>query len=158
MCRAAYTTPYFVFTAPPERFELPTPWFVARCSDPLSYGGNSKTSHPLLAQVGRFTLHVRRTIALHAESPREPCTDISSLLIMMAFEPLLLDAAMTAERERARAGSDASDLSLTVSSIAHSRSHRVHSVRRFQIAESKSIPEKQKSRLDVWPIRYGRYR
>ena len=22
----------------PERFELPTPWFVARCSDPLSYG------------------------------------------------------------------------------------------------------------------------
>lgn len=24
---------------PPERFELPTPWFVARCSPPLSYGG-----------------------------------------------------------------------------------------------------------------------
>ena len=24
---------------PPERFELPTPWVVARCSCPLSYGG-----------------------------------------------------------------------------------------------------------------------
>ncbi len=26
---------------PPERFELPTPWVVSRCSDPLSYGGAS---------------------------------------------------------------------------------------------------------------------
>ena len=25
--------------APPERFELPTPWSEATCSDPLSYGG-----------------------------------------------------------------------------------------------------------------------
>ena len=25
---------------PPERLELPTPWFVARCSAPLSYGGD----------------------------------------------------------------------------------------------------------------------
>ena len=25
---------------PPERFELPTPWVVARCSRPLSYGGS----------------------------------------------------------------------------------------------------------------------
>ena len=24
---------------PPERFELPTPWFEARCSRPLSYDG-----------------------------------------------------------------------------------------------------------------------
>jgi hypothetical protein len=41
LCRSAYTTPYRSVEAPPERFELPTPWFVARCSRPLSYDGVS---------------------------------------------------------------------------------------------------------------------
>ena len=28
-----------IYQVPPERLELPTLWFEARCSDPLSYGG-----------------------------------------------------------------------------------------------------------------------
>ena len=39
-------------TIPPERFELPTPWVVARCSRPLSYGGACKNSDHVASERG----------------------------------------------------------------------------------------------------------
>lgn len=42
--RPTYDVELWYDAMPPERLELSTPWFVARYSDPLSYGGNGTTS------------------------------------------------------------------------------------------------------------------
>jgi hypothetical protein len=43
--------------ARPERFELPTLWFEARCSDPLSYGrvGELSMLRRVFAILGKST-------------------------------------------------------------------------------------------------------
>lgn len=40
-----------VFSARPERFELPTPWFVARYSIQLSYGRVLENLLPILTHL-----------------------------------------------------------------------------------------------------------
>ena len=56
--------------ARPERFELPTLWFEARCSDPLSYG-----------RVGELSM-LRRVFA---NGRKGHCTTIGRLCLSYVF-------------------------------------------------------------------------
>jgi hypothetical protein len=40
---------------PPERFELPTPWFEARCSRPLSYDGVTVRVYSHVPDIGHVS-------------------------------------------------------------------------------------------------------
>lgn len=57
-----------VNSAPPERLELPTPWFVARCSGPLSYGGVLHGRRGRDDDSGRV-----RMVGVAFQSTRAPC-------------------------------------------------------------------------------------
>ena len=59
---------------PPARVERATPWFVARCSDPLSYGGMSRCPPPTRRERERRPNDGSRVILRSRATLRRPTT------------------------------------------------------------------------------------